>query len=50
VAEAYCREAGVTALHLEVEAHREAARALYHRFGFEAHGRQLMTKWLARSR
>ncbi|MCL4845213.1 MAG: GNAT family N-acetyltransferase [Acidobacteria bacterium] len=48
IAEAYCRETGVRALHLEVEERRESARALYRRSGFEAHGRELMTKWLAR--
>jgi diamine N-acetyltransferase len=50
IAEAYCREAGVNALHLEVERHREPALELYRRRGFEDYGRYLMTKWLARSR
>ncbi len=48
-AEAYCEATGVRALHLEVESHRETARALYQRRGFVPHGRELMTKWLARS-
>jgi GNAT superfamily N-acetyltransferase len=46
IAEAYCRERGVKALHLEVERHREAAFELYRRNGFEAHDRYLMTKML----
>ena len=49
VAQAYCREAGVNALHLEVEAHRESALELYRRFGFEDYDRYLMTKWLGAS-
>jgi GNAT superfamily N-acetyltransferase len=50
IAEAYCREAGVNALHLEVERHREDALELYRRRGFTDHGRTLMTKWLTASR
>ncbi len=50
VAEAYCREAGVNALHLEVEGHRENALELYRRFGFADHERYLMTKWLTPSK
>lgn len=50
VAEAYCREAGVNALHLEVERHREPALELYRRRGFEDYGRFLMTKWLTGSK
>lgn len=50
LAEAYCREAGVNALHLEVERHREPALELYRRRGYEDHGRYLMTKWLTASR
>lgn len=46
VAEAYCREAGVNALHLEVERHRETALELYRRRGFADYGRYLMTRWL----
>lgn len=44
VAEAYCREFAVKALHLEVEHHRERARGLYEQAGFEHHDRDLMTK------
>jgi len=50
VAEAYCREAGVNALHLEVERHRENALELYRRRGFADLGRYLLTKWLTASR
>ena len=50
VAEAYCREAGVNALHLEVERHRENALELYRRRGFADFGRYLMTKWLTPSK
>jgi GNAT superfamily N-acetyltransferase len=50
VAEAYCREAGVNALHLEVERHRGTALELYRRRGFEDFERYLMTKWLTGSR
>jgi GNAT superfamily N-acetyltransferase len=50
VAERYCRQQGVNALHLEVERHRETALELYRRRGFEDHNRYLMTKWLSRSR
>jgi GNAT superfamily N-acetyltransferase len=50
VAEAYCREAGVNALHLEVERHREDALELYRRRGFADFDRYLMTKWLTASK
>ena len=50
LAEAYCRDAGVNALHLEVEGHREQALELYRRRGFEDFDRYLMTKWLSASR
>ena len=50
IAEAWCREAGVNALHLEVERHRENALELYRRRGFADHGRYLMTKGLTESR
>ena len=46
LAEAYCREAGVRAVHLEVERHRASAIALYSRIGFVENNRQLMTKHL----
>ena len=49
VAEAYCRDAEVNALHLEVERHRENALELYRRRGFTDFGRYLMTKWLTGS-
>jgi ribosomal protein S18 acetylase RimI-like enzyme len=44
VAEEACREAGIHALHLEVEHVNARARALYERAGYEAHERHLMTK------
>ena len=47
IVESTCRAAGVRALHLEVDHDNEAARGLYHAWGFAAHGRQLMTKWLS---
>jgi GNAT superfamily N-acetyltransferase len=50
VAEAYCREAGVNALHLEVERHRGTALELYRKLGFADFERYLMTKWVSRSR
>lgn len=37
---------GVKAIHLEVEAHNEAGRALYRSFDFQDHNRILMTRWL----
>lgn len=46
VAEEACREAGIHALHLEVEHVNARARALYERSGYTAHERHLMTKWL----
>ncbi len=47
IAEAYCRERSVKALHLEVERHRETAFELYRRTGFEDHDRYLMTKLIS---
>jgi ribosomal protein S18 acetylase RimI-like enzyme len=44
VAEDACREAGIRALHLEVEHVNTRARALYERAGYEVHDRHLMTK------
>lgn len=44
VAEEACREAGIHALHLEVEHVNARARALYERSGYKAHDRHLMTK------
>ena len=43
-ADAYCREIGARALHLEVERDKSGARALYRKVGFVAHDRVLMTK------
>ncbi len=42
-----CREAGVEALHLEVDDDNEAGRRLYRRLGFVEHDRRLMTRRLA---
>lgn len=44
--EAACREAGVTALHLEVDHGNAGGRRLYRRRGFVDHERHLMTKRL----
>jgi len=49
-AEAYCREMGVRALHLEVERHRTRAAELYDKVGFRENGRRLMTKRLPSER
>jgi GNAT superfamily N-acetyltransferase len=46
LAEDYCREQGVRALHLEVEPHRKRAQMVYREAGFEDHDRHLMTKLL----
>ena len=43
-AQAYCRQRGVQAIHLEVERHRETAGQLYRWAGFQNHDRYLMTK------
>ncbi|MDX1942353.1 MAG: GNAT family N-acetyltransferase [Saprospiraceae bacterium] len=40
------KEMGVKAIHLEVEIHNEAGRALYRSFDFQDHNRVLMTRWL----
>jgi ribosomal protein S18 acetylase RimI-like enzyme len=45
-AEQGCREAGVNALHLEVETDKPDTYAWYRRRGFRDHARRLMTKWL----
>jgi ribosomal protein S18 acetylase RimI-like enzyme len=42
------REMGVHAIHLEVDHGNDPALELYRRFGYEDHGRFLMTKWLNR--
>jgi ribosomal protein S18 acetylase RimI-like enzyme len=44
LADQACRRLGVRALHLEVEAGKAAARALYARSGFADRRRRLMTK------
>ncbi|WP_438021851.1 GNAT family N-acetyltransferase [Sorangium sp. So ce233] len=46
-AEQGCRDAGVRALHLEVEPDKAETYAWYRRRGFADHERRLMTKWLA---
>ena len=46
LAESFCRQSGVQALHLEVERHRNEARELYRSSGFESRSRELMTKRL----
>jgi ribosomal protein S18 acetylase RimI-like enzyme len=46
VAESICRQAGVRAVHLEVEHGNESAARLYQSWGFANHNRALMTKWL----
>ncbi|MEZ4362809.1 MAG: GNAT family N-acetyltransferase [Kofleriaceae bacterium] len=48
LAERYCGDVGVRAIHLEVEPHRTTAAGLYEKAGFRATGRTLMTKRLAR--
>lgn len=45
-AEDACREAGVGALHLEVERANTTAQGLYRRRSFKDHDRYLMTKWI----
>lgn len=44
IAEQACVDAGIHALHLEVEFVNDRARALYARSGYSAHERHLMTK------
>lgn len=46
VAERFCRESGVRALHLEVERENPKAQELYRRSGYSDHDRYLMTKRL----
>jgi GNAT superfamily N-acetyltransferase len=46
LAELFCLQVGVMALHLEVEPHRTRAQDLYRRRGFRESGRSLMTKRL----
>jgi GNAT superfamily N-acetyltransferase len=45
-AEHVCRDAGILALHLEVEFENESAKRLYSRQGYHEHTRYLMTKVL----
>lgn len=45
-AEEVCRLRGLQALRLEVTRANPRAQALYSRAGFQAHDRDLMTKWL----
>ncbi|MGO9256230.1 MAG: GNAT family N-acetyltransferase [Bryobacteraceae bacterium] len=45
-AEEVCRLRGLQALRLEVTRANQRAQALYRRAGFQAHDRDLMTKWL----
>ncbi|HEX8457866.1 MAG TPA: GNAT family N-acetyltransferase [Pyrinomonadaceae bacterium] len=42
-----CRDARITALHLEVERANAHALGLYRRTGFRDHDRYLLTKWLS---
>jgi ribosomal protein S18 acetylase RimI-like enzyme len=44
--ESICKEAGITALRLEVGQENTNAQSLYERIGFRAEKRKLMTKWL----
>ena len=45
---AFCRDEGIAAVHLAVDHANARAQAVYQRFGFEAHERYIMTKWLHR--
>jgi diamine N-acetyltransferase len=45
-AEQECRRRGLRALRLEVGRQNPRAQSLYSRFGFHAHDRDLMTKWV----
>lgn len=40
------KEMEIKAIHLEVEMHNEAGKALYRNFHFQDHNRILMTRWL----
>jgi ribosomal protein S18 acetylase RimI-like enzyme len=42
----FCAEAGIKALHLEVERYKDKAIALYKSRGFFDRGRFLLTKWI----
>ncbi len=41
-----CIDAGIRALHLEVEHANAEARLLYERLGYSSHQRHLLTKWI----
>ena len=42
----FCRAEGIRAIHLAVDHTNERAQSVYQQFGFVAHERFLMTKWL----
>jgi len=42
----FCRAEGIRAIHLAVDHANVRAQSVYQRFGFVAHERFLMTKWL----
>ena len=44
----FCRTEGIAAVHLAVAHANARALHVYRRFGFEAHERYIMTKWLHR--
>jgi diamine N-acetyltransferase len=46
--EEQCTALGFAAIRLEVETENAGAQRLYHRLGFDAHDRYLMTKWLGK--
>ncbi|HEX5732238.1 MAG TPA: GNAT family N-acetyltransferase [Blastocatellia bacterium] len=46
--EQFCRSERVEALHLAVERENRRAQEVYRQFGFKAHDRYLMTKWISR--
>ncbi len=46
LADAVCRQEGISALHLEVDRVNTRAQGLYRQAGFRDHDRYLLTKWL----
>ncbi len=48
LAEKFCAETGIKALHLEVERYKDRAVRLYKSRGFFDRGRFLLTKWIRR--
>jgi len=46
LADAVCRQEGISALHLEVERVNTRAQEVYRQAGFRDHDRYLLTKWL----